>query len=148
MHTRAELLVLYYIYMHSRHIIHSGVGWRLTLLSQSKKVPRPNPSRVLSVWHLHVLPVFGWVFSNFQGPKTYMFGCLVNLNCPKERVGDCVVVCLICFYGALWCTGDISRVYPASSPDGGWERLQPPHHPEQDEMDKEMDECIALYHKV
>ena len=49
-------------------------------------------------------------------PKTRMLGWSVILNCPSERVWVCTVVCPVCLCVALWWTGDLSRLYPASRP--------------------------------
>ena len=43
------------------------MAWWLALLPHSKKVPGSNPSRGLSVWSLHVLPVLAWVSSGYSG---------------------------------------------------------------------------------
>ena len=88
------------------------VVWWLTPSSHGKRVPGWG----LSVWSLHVLSVYAWVLSGYSGflpsPKNMHVRLIGNFkNWPKEWVWACVVVCLCV---ALWWTGDLSRVNPAS----------------------------------
>jgi len=85
----------------------------------NERVPGSTPGWGLSVWSLHVLPVYAWVlsrYSSFLPPSKNMHVRLFGDSkiVLKGRVSVCVVVCLVCLCVALWWTGDLSRVYPAS----------------------------------
>ena len=43
------------------------VVWWLALSPHSKRVPGSTPGWGLSVWSLHVLPVYAWVLSGYSG---------------------------------------------------------------------------------
>ena len=44
----------------------------MTVVSHSKRVPGSIPGWGLSVWSLHVLPVYAWVLSGFHPPSKNM----------------------------------------------------------------------------
>ena len=73
----------------------------------------------LSVWSLHVLPVYAWVLSGYTDlpPSKNMHARLIDESKLSLGVSVSVHGCVsLCLCVALWCTGDLSRVYPASRP--------------------------------
>jgi len=48
-------------------IVKKMVLWWLALSPHSERVPGSTPSWGLSVWSLHVLPVYAWVLSEYSG---------------------------------------------------------------------------------
>ena len=63
--------------------------WWLALLPHNERVPGSTPGWGLSVWSLHVLPVYAWVLSGFSGflpPSKNMHVRLIgdSKNCPLE----------------------------------------------------------------
>jgi len=101
------------------------VVWWLAPSPHSERVPGSTPGWGLSVWSLHVLPVYAWVLSEYSGflpPSKNMHVSLIGV-CKIVLRSVCVVVCLICLCVALWWTGNLSRVFLA---DDRWHRLQAP----------------------
>ena len=81
------------------------VVWWLAPSPHSKRVPGSNPSWGLSVWSLHVL-------ESTEEPKN-MHVRLIGDSKMSQGVSVSMDGCLCV---ALQCTGDLSRVYPASCP--------------------------------
>jgi len=87
----------------------------------SERVPGSTPTWGLSVWSLHVLPVYAWVLSRYSGFLPLSKNMHVRLIGTPIIVlrSVCVVVCIVCLCVALCWTGDPSRVYSASHPIDG-----------------------------
>ena len=90
------------------------VVWWLALLPHNKRVPGSIPGWGLSVWSLHVLPVYAWVLSGYSGflpPSKNMHVRLTGVSKIVLR-SECECVWL---FVSVW-PGDLSRVYSASRP--------------------------------
>jgi len=97
------------------------VVWWLAPLPHSKRVPGSTPGWGLSVWSLHVLPVYALVLFGYSGFLPLSKNMHVRLIGDSKlslgvSVSVCVFACPVCLCVALWWTGDLSRVYPASRP--------------------------------
>ena len=99
----------------------------------SKRVPGPNPSRGLSVWSLHVLPVYAWVLSGYSGFLPTSKNMYVRLIGDSKlslvvsvSVHDCVYP--LCLCGPVMDLQTVQGV-PRLSPTDSWDRLQPPRNP-------------------
>ena len=83
------------------------VMWLSALSPHSKRVPGSTPSWGLSVWSLHVLPVYMWVlsgYSSFLPPSKNMHVRLIGVSkivLRSECELVCVVICLVCLCVAL-----------------------------------------------
>jgi len=76
--------------------------WWLPPSSHSERVPGSTPGWSLSVWSLHVLPVYAWVLSGYSGflpPSKNMNVRLIDDS--KLSLGVSVVIGLVCLCVAL-----------------------------------------------
>ena len=79
------------------------IAW-LAPSPHSERVPGSAPGWGLSVWSLHVLPVYAWVLSGYSGfltPSKNMHVRLIGDSKLSLRLSVCVVVCLVCLCVAL-----------------------------------------------
>jgi len=94
----------------------------------------PHSKRSLSVWSLHVLPVYAWVLSGYSGflPLPQKHECQVKwwlkIDPWREWERGWLYVSLVSVWP--WCTGDLD--VSCLLPNDSWDRLQPPCHPELD----------------
>jgi len=111
-----------------------GVGctvvWWLAPLPHSERVPSSIPTCGLSVWSLHVLPVYAWVLSGYSSsshrPKTLNVR-LIGVSKIVLR-SECERVWLFVLFGPVMDWWPIKGV-PHLSPDDRWDRLQAPRDP-------------------
>ena len=97
-------------------IIHLVNTWWLASSPHSERVPGSTPGRGLSVWSLHVLPVYAWVLSGYSGflpPSKNMHVRLIGVSKTVLRSEcECVfVVACLCV-----ATAGIGSSPPASRP--------------------------------
>ena len=94
-----------------------------------QRVPGSTPAWGLSVWSLHVLPVYAWVlfgYSGFFPPSKDMHVRLIG-DSKIVLISECVCGCLsLC--GPVMDWRPVQGV-PHLSPDDRWDRLQPPCDP-------------------
>ena len=100
----------------------------VSTVASQQRVPASTPSWGLSVWSLHVLPVYAWVLSGFLPPSKNMHVRLIGvskilLRSEFERVCGCLSLC-----GPVMDWRPIQGV-PRLLPDDRWDRLQPPRDP-------------------
>ena len=84
----------------------------------------------LSVWSLHVLPVYAWVLSGYSGflpPSKNMHVRLIGVSKLSLGVFVSVCACLSCLSlcGPVMDWRPVQGV-PHLTPDDSWDRLQPP----------------------
>ena len=109
------------------------VVWWLAPSPHSERVPSSIPTWGLSVWSLHVLPVYAWVLSGFSGflpPSKNMHVRLIDDS--KLSLGVSVIVCgCLCRLSLCGPVMDWRSVQgvPRLSPEDCWDRLQPPRDP-------------------
>ena len=107
-----------------RETDHSGFSFILFIkISES-------PTRGLSVYSLHVLPVYVWVLSGYSGflpPSKNMHVRLIDDSKLSLGVSVSVCGCLSCLSlcGPVMDWRPVQGV-PLLSPDDCWDRLQPP----------------------
>ena len=97
----------------------------------SERVPGSSPGWSLSVWSLHVLPVYAWVLSGYSGflpPSKNMHVRLIGdpkmvLRSECERVCGCLSRLSLC--GPVMDWQPVQGV-PRLSADDRCDRLQPP----------------------
>ena len=99
--------------------------WWLAPSPHSERVPGSTPGWSLSVWSLHVLPVYAWVLSGYSGFLP------LSKNMHVRLIGDsksslCVWLCVLC--GPVMDWRPVQGV-PRLSPNDSWDRLQPPCDP-------------------
>ena len=107
------------------------VVWWLAPSPHSERVPGSIPTWGLSVWSLHVLPVYAWVLSGYSGflPLSKIMHVWLTGD-SKSSLGVSVLVCSsLCGPVTDW--GPRQGV-PCLSPNHSWDRLQPPCNPELD----------------
>ena len=104
------------------------VVWWLAPLPHSEKVPGLILTWGLSVWSLHVLPVYAWVLSGYSGflpPSKNMHVRLIGDSKVVLR-SECVWLLVLCGPVIDW--WPVQGV-PCLLPDDRWDRLQPPRDP-------------------
>ena len=84
--------------------LHGGVV--VSTVTSQQRVPGSIPTWGLSVWSLHVLPVYAWVLSGYSGflpPSKNMHVRLIGDSKLSlgVSVNVCVAVCLVCLCVAL-----------------------------------------------
>ena len=102
-------------------------------LSHSERVPGSIPTWGLSVWSLHVLPVYAWVLSGYSGflpPSKNIHVKLIGDSKLSLGVSVSVCGCLshLSLCGPVMDWRSVQGV-PSLSPDDRWDRLQPPRDP-------------------
>jgi len=105
------------------------VVWWLAPSPHSERVPGSTPGWSLSVWSLHVLPVYAWVLSGYSGflpPSKNMHVRLIVLRSECERACGCLSRLSWC--GPVMDWRPVQGV-PRLSPDDRWDRLQYPRDP-------------------
>ena len=95
--------------------------WWLAPSPHSERVPGSIPGWGLSVWSLHVLPLYVWVLSGFSG-----FLLHVRLICDSKSslrlsMHGCVSHLSLC--------GPVMNWQPCLLPNDSWDRLQRPRDP-------------------
>ena len=100
--------------------------WWLALSPHSESVPGSTPGWGLSVWSLHVLPVYVWVLSGYSGflpLSKNMHVRLIDVSkiVPRsEHVCGCLSHLSLC--GPVMDWRPVQGV-PRFSPDDRWDRL-------------------------
>jgi len=105
------------------------VLWWLAPSPHSKRVPGSIPSWGLSMWSLHVLPVYAWVFSPgtpgfFPPPKNMHFRLIGVSKIVLRSEWGCVSRLSLC--GPVMDWRPVQGV-PRFSPNDRWDRLLQPH---------------------
>ena len=109
-------------------------------MAYSERVPGSTPGWgwgwSLSVWSLHVLPVYAWVLSGYSGflpPSKNMHVRLIGVSkiilrseCECERVCGCLSRLSLC--GPVMDWRPVQGA-PCLSPDDHWDRFQPLRDP-------------------
>ena len=100
----------------------------------SERVPGSTPGWGLTVWSLHVLPVYAWVLSGYSGflpPSKNMHVRLIGVSSGVSKIiprseCECVCGCLShsSLYGPVMDWRPVQDV-PRLSPNDHWDRLQP-----------------------
>jgi len=93
----------------------------------------PHSGWGLSVWSLHVLPVYAWVLSGYSGflpPSKIMHVRLIGGSKLSLGVSVSVCGCLsrLSLCGPVMDSRPVQGV-PRLSPNDRWDRLQPPRDP-------------------
>ena len=110
------------------------VVWWLAPSPHSKKVPGSTSGWGLSVWSLHVLPVYTWVlsgYSDFLPPSKDMHVRLIGDSKMSLGVSVSMCGCLsrLSLCGPVMDRRPVQGV-PCLSPNDRWDRVQPPPRPD------------------
>ena len=129
-------------------------GVVVSTVASQQRVPGSIPAWGLSVWSLHVLPVYVWLlfgYSGFLPPSRNMHVRLIGVS--KLSLGVSVSVCG-CLSRLSLCGPVMDwrpvQVAPRLSPDDRWDALQPPRDPTDglSGYRKCMDGISTLYQQV
>ena len=108
------------------------VVWWLALSPHSERVPGSTPGWGLSLWSLHVLPVYKWDLSGYSG----FLPPFKNMHVRSIGVSKIVLrsVCVWLFvlfvsFVSVWPCDEPAQGVPRLSPDDCWDRPQPPCNP-------------------
>ena len=105
------------------------VVWWSAPSPHSKRVPGSTLGWGLSLWSLHVLPVYAWVLSGYSGflpPSKNMHVRLIGDSKLSSGVCGCLSRLSLC--GPVMDWRPVQGV-PRLLPDDRWDRLQPPRDP-------------------
>ena len=107
--------------------------WWLAPSPHSERVPGSIPTWGLSVWSLHVLPLYAWVLSGYSGflpPSKIMHVRLIGDSKLSLGVSVSVCGCLspLSLCGPVMDWRPVQGV-PRLSPEDCWDRVQPPRDP-------------------
>ena len=109
------------------------------------------PTWGLSVWSLHVLPVYVWVLSGYSGflpPSKIMHVRLIGGSKLSLGVSVSVCGCLsrLSLCGPVMDSRPVQGV-PRLSPNDRWDRLQPPRDPTDGLDGIENGQMDVMYHR-
>ena len=132
-YTALKQFHVYDMHVHRHRFVFTKVILHPAPSPHSKRVSGSNPSLGLSVWSLHVLPVYAWVlsgYSSFLPPSKNMHVRLIDDSKLSLGVSVSVNGCLsrLSLRGPVMDWRPVQGV-PRLSPNDHWDRLQPPRDP-------------------
>ena len=122
------------------------VVWWLAPAPHSERVPGLTPGWGLSVWSLLFLPVYAWVLSGYSGflpPSKNIHVRLIGVSKIVLR-SECECVWLFVSCGPVMGWRPVQGV-PRPSPNGRWDRLQPPRNPTVVGIENEWMEFLPVF---